>query len=531
MRAPNIFNAALLSSVSVETGSISGAVAATSFTCPAAGSTIIIPPTAVEAGDIELEVTSSNGGDLCTLTLHDNNNSASVPIPIARSYDGLDWEITAGPYSDALSQPDCVASVCTFSDLPPLNDDDEYDFSYVLTSYYRDADDIGAQAEAARFLEQATFGPSRDTIEALANSGPDKYFDWVKDQIENKPMNSHREYFRRYINPRMEYPGYVAAPGPRSACDRTSHWRMFALDKRDGVRSSQSRVAKYLSIKKVGDRFGWFVEGMLRTTTATMPKLYSEEGEYLEDLVLFPTLYLLHFREYERKSCIGCPVYVYQQPSSNSIRRGFVLNPKVDLTGVENNSNLVPYSIVDLPPILGNDEAMISVNNDEFETNVYFSQYNAADDEFFLDDANSINRSQCNNHPNTHIAAYEVPSKLDVSNNPEVGDNNHPETVFPPIFGKTYNERTQQFEHVLFDPKLMLQENTPENPIADGGGFMEYDSKGRTYCANAPRNFRNEDGCKYCTSFNTHTYTHAIVIIVLTNLSHLRPAPFTLNFT
>ncbi len=497
MRAPTIFYVIGVAPV---------VAVANHFACPPPGSSIVIPRTAIEAGYIQLDVTSSNGGDLCTLTLQDSSNGPSVPIPVSRSYDGRDWEITAGPFSDTMSQPDCVTSVCTFSDFPPLKNDD--DVSYVLTSYFRDVDDIGAEAEVARFLEQATFGPSRDTIQDLANSnaGQDKYFNWVKNQVENIPMNSHREYFRKYMNPRMDYPGYVAAPGPRSACDRTSHWRKFALDKRDGIRSSQSRVAKYLYIRKIGDRFGWYVEGMLRTTTATLPKLYSEAGEFLEDLVLFPTLYLLHFRDYERKSCIGCPVYVFQQPSSNSIRRGYVLNPKIDLTGVENNSNLIPYSIVDLPPILGSgdDQAMISVNNDEFETNVFFSKYNDADDEFFLNDASSIKRSQCNNHPNTHIAGYDIPSKLDVSNNDEVQEKNHPETVFPPIFGKTYNERTQQYEHVLFDPKLMLQENTPENPIADGGGFLEYDSKGRTYCANAPRNFRNEDGCK-CIVSNTHT--------------------------
>ncbi len=48
---------------------------------------------------------------------------------------------------------------------------------------------------------------------------------------------------------------------------------------------------------------------------------------------------------------------------------------------------------------------------------------------------------------------------------------------------------------LIFDPRLDLQENTPESPVMDGGKEKQLDSGGRTYCSNVPRNFLNEDQC------------------------------------
>ncbi len=48
---------------------------------------------------------------------------------------------------------------------------------------------------------------------------------------------------------------------------------------------------------------------------------------------------------------------------------------------------------------------------------------------------------------------------------------------------------------LLFDPRLDLDQNTPDSPLKDGGKAKELASGGRTLCANAPRTFLNEDGC------------------------------------
>lgn len=285
---------------------------------------------------------------------------------------------------------------------------------------------------------------------------------------------------------------------------------MFALSDRDGIRSSQSAVSKYVSIKHVNGRYVWYVEGMARTTTAELGFLYDEAGNEVEPLELWPIMYSIHFRDNEKVSCIGCPVVVQKKDPNGNVS-GHLRNPKIDLTGIVNDSTLVPHEVVNLPEILGNSNKMVSVNDGyEFEASKYFSLFNKAHDEFYLNDATSVSQSQCANHPNVRTAGYDTPSQLNVGSNSAVKGDNHPETAFPPLFGKSFNAQTGQFEHLLFDPKLVLLENTVENPIADGGGFLEYDTEGATFCSNAPRNFMNEDGCKYShAKTSSMTYSNA----------------------
>ena len=309
-------------------------------------------------------------------------------------------------------------------------------------------------------------------------------------------VNFHFQHVQQNLQ-RFEYAFYAGAPGPRTACDHASHWRKFALTERDGITSSQSSVSKYLSIKRVNGRYVWYVEGMARTTTSYLPVLKTGDGEFIENFQLEPTLYLIHFRGNERFACVGCPVKVYRRPGSGR-NSGYVDNPKVDLTGIETNSAIVPYRIVDLPPILsGNDGAndmMVSVDNGhDLTSSPNFADFHKPNDEFWLN--STVDSSQCNKHPPVGSAAYDTPSQLNTRQNSAVDSDGHPETVFPPIFGRTVNAETNQEEYLLFDPKLFLLDNTVENPHPDGGGLLHYETKGKTWCSNAPRNFMNEDHC------------------------------------
>lgn len=101
---------------------------------------------------------------------------------------------------------------------------------------------------------------------------------------------------------------------------------MFALSSRDAIRSSQSKVSKYLDIKLINGRYVWYVEGMARTTTSYLPELKAEDGEFIENFNLYPYLYQIHFNDNERKDCLGCPVKVVRQPDG---KVGYVSNPKV----------------------------------------------------------------------------------------------------------------------------------------------------------------------------------------------------------
>lgn len=161
------------------------------------------------------------------------------------------------------------------------------------------------------------------------------------------------------------------------------------------------------------------------------------------------------------------------------------------------DTNLVPYTVVDLPPVLDDSSnAMIAINQKEFTSSVYFSQFHKKDDEFILNDASTVDTNQCANHPNVRSAGYDISTALDLTNL-WLTAKKHPETVFPPLFGKTFNHKSGKMEYVLFDPKLKWEDNTVDSPIADGGGYLEFDTKGYYNCANAPRSFLNEEGCKY----------------------------------
>lgn len=233
----------------------------TSYICPQ-GNDVGSVSTAIDTainGAISIEITTV--GHLCVLAVRDTSASSSsdhITKPIARSYDGKSWEISAGFLSDLLPKPTCSESSCTVEGLPSLGPNE----TYILTSYFHSG--FGEKAEAVRFLEQATFGVTRDSLDKVISLGEDRFKKWVEHQINEVPLTSHREYFRRRTVPRQEFPFYAAAPGPKTACERESSWRMYALSDRDGIRSSQSRVSKYLHIKLINGRYVWFVEGIAR---------------------------------------------------------------------------------------------------------------------------------------------------------------------------------------------------------------------------------------------------------------------------
>ena len=141
-----------------------------------------------------------------------------------------------------------------------------------------------------------------------------------------------------------------------------------------------------------------------------------------------PYYYQIHFNNNERFSCIGCPVKIVKYPGGKT---GYINNPKVDLSqDVESNNDLVPYTIVDLPPILDSGNDMVSVNDGyEFESSGYFSKYNKPNDEFWLN--TNINSAQCDNHILV-AAAGDTKSKLNNNINDYVNEKRHVETTSPP---------------------------------------------------------------------------------------------------
>ena len=242
-------------------------VSAARYVCPPAGGAPLALPLLAEGtspSDPLILNATAHAGELCTLTLRD----AAGIRPIARSYDGKDWQVTAGPLSETLDSPTCSDAPdaptirhCSLSSLPPAAEVAD-GAVYTLTTYANPG--YGDAAEAARFLEQATFGPTQSDIDSLTTSpgtgGTLNFTAWVQSQV-SLPVTSLRESYRRSTNARYEYAAYPAGAGPASACETTSHWRTFALTRRDGIRSSQTKESKYLSVEFRNGRYVWMVEG------------------------------------------------------------------------------------------------------------------------------------------------------------------------------------------------------------------------------------------------------------------------------
>ena len=186
---------------------------------------------------------------LCTLT----RLVSSVHVPIARSYDGRAWQLTAGAYlSTTTLTCDGAEEECIISGL------DGIEGEYYLTSYHRPS--VSSDVLAARFLERTTFGPKVEEIQSLSASistlgtdddGREALAAYTHNQIYDTPISSHRAYYRRHLVPRTtsSFPYALAGPHP---CDQNSRWRRFAFTTKD------VELSRFSQSKANGDApFGW----------------------------------------------------------------------------------------------------------------------------------------------------------------------------------------------------------------------------------------------------------------------------------
>jgi len=179
------------------------------FTCPTLGSTPVKIPLPVFNSSRTFYLVKSQSDSLCTLNcLTPLKPKAALvdmdswdTIPIARSYLNNDWEPTAGPYAAKQILRSCNANRCKLV-IPSLPTTDPNAILLLMSYSYS----IDTRSEAARFLEQATFGPTRESVaqlgEDLANTMPN----WIKNQMDPNivPPSFHRETYRRQVGSAMK---------------------------------------------------------------------------------------------------------------------------------------------------------------------------------------------------------------------------------------------------------------------------------------------------------------------------------------
>ena len=173
----------------------------------------------------------SSAGTLCTLNRIQTSDTGEVIFiaPVARSYDGNDWETVSGPYK---VQINCANSECAIF-VPDSSSDN---FRFQLTSYDTRSRNFSSQDLASRFLEQATFGPTLKTIASLSGSVTKRELSsnieqWVKNQINDQPISSHREFYRKRSNTIVRSTNSIGSPP--HPCSKGSRWQSYSFNKRD----------------------------------------------------------------------------------------------------------------------------------------------------------------------------------------------------------------------------------------------------------------------------------------------------------
>jgi hypothetical protein len=199
---------------------------------------------------------TSQNGQLVTLTRVDRDispinerrrlkgqkDAKPTFIPVSRSYDGNDWERVPGKYlpkTDTLcgyaaNNGDYYSAgeyLCKIM-VPKL---EEGNVGYYLT-YYSEEDGMSSSlSRAARFLQRVTWGPRLSEIEELGKQietmGDLALAMYLKEQLE-LPPTSHREYFRKRLNPRAVESYQYAIVGPK-ACEMNARFRRFAFTHKD----------------------------------------------------------------------------------------------------------------------------------------------------------------------------------------------------------------------------------------------------------------------------------------------------------
>jgi hypothetical protein len=244
---------------------------ATAISCPAPND----PPVALPAGAVTVTLDLSSQDQVCLLqrvttkTITTDEGDATGIIskafaPAGRSYNGRAWESVAGPYTTAITFTCNDSESCTAT-LPAL-DSSEADQEFVLVAQEHTA---SPQEEVARFLEQATFGPTR---ELLSNWNFDESLEeWVADQINMDTMTEHRQYFRARANARATGLQDSKTALADKACKANSRWRQYAFGWEE---HEYEQVLRLESISD--DTFLIKIDGVPRTEVLKAP--YTDHG-------------------------------------------------------------------------------------------------------------------------------------------------------------------------------------------------------------------------------------------------------------
>jgi hypothetical protein len=199
-----------------------------------------------DTGETTLSIPATNG--LCTLVQISPDGQSFKPV--GRSYSGNPWEAYTGDFASLTWS--CSEASCDV-DLPALDDGTFYQ----LTTFATPTSSSVRKNEIARFLEQATYGPTRTEVTKLNASAnlQQAFAAWIKEQQSTVPLTSHRAAFRQRMNSKMETATRIGAV--THPCQKGSVFRNYAFSSKDN--------GKYMDIETVGTKRIIRIDGFVRT--------------------------------------------------------------------------------------------------------------------------------------------------------------------------------------------------------------------------------------------------------------------------
>ena len=136
--------------------------------------------------------------------------------------------------------------------------------SYRVDSFDEADAEPSPERLAARFLMQASFGPTRESVQNLTADAkqrmPDKIASWIEEQMQ-LPATLHREYWRLRASPRV-WPSAFAG-GIRSICEPGSRFHEFAFTQED-----VSKVIE-VALDEAAHVYSLSIEGTVRAEVST----------------------------------------------------------------------------------------------------------------------------------------------------------------------------------------------------------------------------------------------------------------------
>jgi hypothetical protein len=426
-------------------------------------------------GTVTLELTKSDSDTLVTLVhLASDGNSFR---PIGRSYDGQDWQSSAGYYANKVAFVCDNANACTVTLPVPRNspnaeqDEVAVEVMYQLTTFskpnYSDRDVV------ARFLEQTTFGITRDDLDSLGSmTSTLDMAKWILKQQTDTPYLSHRALFRQYLNSQFPVPsplGPITLP-----CQVASRYRLLAFSVKDAEKTLTLQTLasgnKALLVDGhvrtiVGTDIYFFKDGDFEWATDAWP-----DGDYAVCFVIEvfdegnPTSVIL----LDHDSFGDCVPVVFQLSPFV-----FESNPKIRL------DELLNGQVVDTDPPV---PLVVNLANEDAEPIdlIYNEGYEPVEQDIIL--KRSVTVGNC-------------------------PDDNWDPNEETPVFIR-WNSRLY-----IHDPRFVLLNNDVEDPLIDGGGEIvdkfadPFQRELTTRCANVPRTFLNEAHCHLSESPYVCPYT------------------------